>query len=147
VLGEIALPRVLIQQRYLSSIVAAGPGAGAAALRRLSALLADPLVTSLAAADLRRGLSPDQLAAAVRADWAGLRDLMRQPQEAPPKARAGLVERWLARGRHLAGLASGQARHRQVLDELAALRRSVNNLQKAQTRLEKDLRAGRHDRE
>jgi glycosyltransferase involved in cell wall biosynthesis len=143
VLGEIALPRVLLQQRYLSSIVAAGPTDGAAALRRLATLLADPLVASLGETDLARGLTPEHLAVTVRADWAGLRDLLRQPDDvAPPVARAGLVERWLGRGRHLVARASGQARHRQLLDELAALRRSVNNLQKAQVRLEKDLRSG-----
>jgi len=145
VLGEIALPRVLLQQRYLVSIVAAGPASGAEALRRLSALLADPLVASLTEADLARGLTAQHLAVAVAADWPALRDLLRQPDEPPPPAaRVGLVGRWLGRGTHVARLVSGQARHRRVLEELAALRRSVNQLQQAQARLDADVRAELH---
>jgi len=145
VLGEIALPRVLLQQRYLSSIVAAGPAGGAEALRRLSALLADPLVASLQEADLARGLTGQHLAGAVAADWPALRDLLRQPDEPPPPAaHVGLVRRWLAGGTHVARLVSGQARHRRVLEELAALRRSVNQLQKAQARLDADVRGQLH---
>ena len=145
VLGEIALPRVLLQQRYLASIVAAGPAAGAEALRRLSALLADPLVASLAEPDLKKGLTPAHLAVAVAADWPALRDLLRQPDEPPrPPPRVGPVGRWLARGAHVARLVSGQARHRRVLEELAALRRSVNQLQKTQARLDGDVRAELH---
>lgn len=139
VLGEIALPRVLLQQRYLTSIVAAGPTVGAAALRQLSTLLADPMVASLAETDLKKGLTSQHLAIAVRADWAGLRDLLREPDVPPSTARTGFAERWLVRGRHLAGRVSGRARHQELLDELTALRRSVNNLQKAQVRLEKSL--------
>lgn len=145
VLGEIALPRVLLQQRYLTSVVAAGPEAGADALRRLSALLADPLVATLTEPDLKKGLTPAHLAVTVAADWPALRDLLRQPDEPPPPApRVRPLERWLARGAHVAQLVSGQARHRRVLEELAALRRSVNQLQKAQARLDADVRAELH---
>ena len=142
VLGEIALPRLLLQQRYLSSIVAAGPATGADALGRLAALLADPLVAGLEESDLKKGLTPAHLAVAVAADWSALRDLLRQPDDpAPPAARVGPVQRWLARGTHVARLVFGQTRPRRVLEELAALRRSVNQLQKAQARLEADVRA------
>ncbi|GAA3573762.1 hypothetical protein GCM10022197_33300 [Microlunatus spumicola] len=144
ILCEISLPRVLLQQRYLASIVNVGPGAGPAALRELSALLADPLVAGLTAADLKKGLTTDHLRLVAAADWNGLRDLLRQPDEAAaPVVPLGGVARWRERGRHLADQALGRARHRQLLDELAALRRSVNNLQKAQVRLEADLRAGK----
>ena len=142
VLGEITLPRLLLQQRYLSSIVAAGPATGADALGRLATLLADPLVAGLEESDLKKGLTPTHLAVAVAADWSALRDLLRQPDDpAPPAARVGPVQRWLARGTHVARLVFGQTRPRRVLEELAALRRSVNQLQKAQARLEADVRA------
>ena len=142
VLGEIALPRLLLQQRYLSSIVAAGPATGADALGRLATLLADPLVAGLEESDLKKGLTPAHLAVAVAADWSALRDLLRQPDEPPPPAaRVRPVQRWLAHGTHVARLVFGQTRPRRVLEELAALRRSVNQLQKAQARLEADVRA------
>jgi glycosyltransferase involved in cell wall biosynthesis len=141
ILCEIALPRVLLQQRYLASVVSVGAGAGPAALRELSALLADPLVAGLTPADLKKGLTVDHLRVVAAADWNALRDLLRQPDEAAPAVPVGRVARWRERGRHLVDQASGRARHRQLLDELAALRRSVNNLQKAQVRLEADLRA------
>jgi hypothetical protein len=148
VLVEISLPRVLLQQRYLASIVDAGPGAGGAALRRLSALLADPLVTGLDPADLKKGLTTAHLTVVADADWPGLRELLRQPEVTPATAKApappvGRLARWRDRGRHVADLALGRARHRRLLEELGALRRSVNQLQKAQQRVEEELRSGR----
>ena len=51
IISHVALPRVLMRQGYLKAIVKAGPVAGTRALRRLSKLLADPLVADLDPAD------------------------------------------------------------------------------------------------
>lgn len=147
ILGAIALPRVLVQQRYLTSIVALGPDAGPAALRRLAQLLNDPMVGALGPAELTKTVTAEHLRVVADADWGGLRDLVQAeapPRSAPPpKAPPGFAERWARRGRRVADVAAGWAAHRQVVDELAALRRSVEELQQAQRRLEAEVRAVR----
>ena len=142
ILYELALPRVLVQQRYLSSVAALGRGAGMPALRRLRALLADVVTSDVDAGELKRGLTLEHLAVVADADWAGLEALVKQSAP-PPRARLGFVDRWVGRARRLADLASGLAGHRRVLSELATLRRSVIELQTAQVRLESELRAER----
>lgn len=139
VLGNVALPRVLVQQRYLASIVSEGPRAGAAELQRLADLLRTPLVDRLDPDRLRKQLTAEQLAVVRAADWRALRDLLAEPAEkqAAPPVRS---RRWLARGRQLAGVLSGRARHRRVLKEIGDLRTAVQELQKSQARLEADAR-------
>ena len=142
ILGEIALPRVLVHERYLLAVVNQGPEAGAVTLRRLSDLLADPLVAALRPGDLKRGLTPEHLAVVRASDWPALRDLMKQESERrPSKAPAGFRVRWFAKGRRLVDLGTGRARHRRVMKELGALRSSVRDLQTSQSRLEADVRA------
>src|SRR5829696_7462826 len=75
IISQVTLPRVLMKQGYLKAIVNAGPDAGTRRLRRLSKLLADPLVADLDPAGLR-GVSGDHLAVIARSDWAGLARLV-----------------------------------------------------------------------
>jgi glycosyltransferase involved in cell wall biosynthesis len=142
IVADVVLPRVLLRQRYLVSVVNAEPEVGAAALRELRTLLADPLVADLDPAALTRGVTPEHLAAVAREDLAGLRQLMKQAAPAP-KAPVGRTERWLGRARRVADVVTGLSNHRHVAEELAALRRSVRELQNAQARLEEELRRSR----
>ena len=64
-----------MRQRYLKAIVKAGPVTGTVALRRLSQLLADPLVADLDPAELE-GVTGKHLARIAKSDWAGLAYLM-----------------------------------------------------------------------
>ncbi|MGI3784640.1 MAG: glycosyltransferase family 2 protein [Janthinobacterium lividum] len=139
---DVVLPRVLVQQRYLKSIVGEGPRPGSRALRRLADLLTDPLVAGVEPADLKKGFTADHLAVVRAADWVGLRDLLKQsgPVAPPPKAAPKLTQRWVRRGRRVADMASGWASHRRLAAELGQLRRTVEDLQKAQLQLEAEVR-------
>jgi Glycosyl transferase family 2 len=75
IISRVVLPRVLISHRYLRAIVDAGPDAGTQALRRLSRLLADPLVVDLDPAGLE-GVTGEHLTVIARVDWAGLAHLV-----------------------------------------------------------------------
>jgi glycosyltransferase involved in cell wall biosynthesis len=127
IISSVALPRVFMQQGYLKAIVKAGPDAGSKALRRLSELLADPLVADLDPTGLRKGVTGEHLAVIAKSDWAGLARLM---SEAPqhPQTRVGHSERWVVRWRRFVDKASGRARHRRVVSDLALLRRSAEDL-------------------
>ena len=138
ILGDIVLPRLLIQEGYLQAIVNAGPESGTAALRRLSALLAGPLVADLEPA-VRKGLTRQHLSLVAESDWVGLGRMVR-PTPAP-KSPLPLIPRWVNRGRRVADLASGRARHRRVVHELDLLRRAMEDLQAGQRRLEVRLQA------
>jgi predicted O-methyltransferase YrrM len=157
ILCQVTLPRVLMRQGYLKAIVKAGPVAGTRALRRLSALLADPLVADLDPAELKE-VTGEHLAKIAKSDWAGLAYLLGtaavapQPQSQHPQSRVGLAAQWVTLGRRFVDVASGGARHRRVVneltllrrsveDELALLRRSVENIRKAQRRLEANVQA------
>jgi glycosyltransferase involved in cell wall biosynthesis len=139
IVSRITLPRVLIRQGYLKAIVNAGPDAGTQALRRLSKLLADPLVADLDPVGLE-GVTGEHLAVIAKSDWAGLAHLMggAVPQ---PLTRVGLAARWLTRARRFVDAASGRARQRKLVNDLALLRRSVEDMRKEQHRLEANLQA------
>jgi hypothetical protein len=139
ILGDIVLPRLLIQEGYLQAILNAGPEAGTSALHRLSTLLAGPLVADLEPA-ARKGLTREHLAAVGHSDWAALGRLV-GPADPARRTRGERAERWISRGRRVADVASGQARRRRVLHELDLLRRSVEDLQATQRRLEAGLQA------
>jgi glycosyltransferase involved in cell wall biosynthesis/predicted O-methyltransferase YrrM len=145
IISHVTLPRVLIRQGYLKAVVNAGPEAGAQALRRLSKLLADPLVADLDPAGLE-GVTEEHLAVIAKSDWAGLAHLVSPPAAAPhPQARVQSRVRiaarsMITRGRRFVDLASVLARQRRVVNELAMLRRSVEDIRKEQRRLEANLR-------
>ena len=139
IISHVTLPRVLIRQGYLKAVVKAGPDAGTRALRRLSKLLADPLVADLDPVGLE-GVTGEHLAVIAKSDWAGLAHLM--GVAAPhPQSRVGIAARWVTRGRHFVDVASGRGKHRRVINELALLRRSVEDIRKAQRRLDANLQA------
>jgi glycosyltransferase involved in cell wall biosynthesis len=75
ILSNIALPRVLMTHGHLKAVVKAGPDVGSRALRRLSKLLADPLVAGLDPAGLK-GVTGEHLAVIAKSDWVGLAHLM-----------------------------------------------------------------------
>jgi hypothetical protein len=137
VIGQISLPRVLVQQGHLKAVVSAGPRAGARALRRLSTLLADPLAADLDPADVK-GVTAEHLAVITRSDWIGLARLI-GPVGPYPQFGLRLPPKWVTRGRRFFDVASGRARHRRVVNELALLRQSVEDLQRSQRRLEAKL--------
>jgi hypothetical protein len=110
ILGQISLPRVLIRQGYLKAIVNAGPDAGTPALRRLSKLLADPLVKKLDQAELKE-VTSEHLRAIAKSDWTMLAHLV-DPARPHPPSRPRLATRWITRGRRLIHLISGRALHR-----------------------------------
>ena len=137
IICTVTLPRVLIRQGDLKAVVKAGPVAGTRALRRLSTLLADPLVADLDPAALK-GVTQEHLAVIAKADWAGLARLVRA--DAPhPLLRIGIAARWVRRGRRFVDVASVRAKQRRVANELALLRRSVEDMRKEQRRLEAKL--------
>lgn len=146
IVADVVLPRVLVRQRYLVAIVDADRGVGAPALHELRRLLSDPLVADLDPGELRKGFTPEHLAAITTEDLAGLRALVKQASPAK-KAPPGTRQRWVRRARRLRQVVVGLANHRQVVEELAALRRSVHELQAAQLRLEGEVRASRGLRE
>jgi glycosyltransferase involved in cell wall biosynthesis len=117
ILSRVTLPRVLIRQRYLKAIVNAGPDAGNRALRRLSKLLADPLVRNLDPTGLE-GLTAEHLAVIAKSDWPGLAHLV-SGTPLPAQSRAGLAARWVMRGRRFVDVASERARQRQLINTLA----------------------------
>ena len=129
-----------MRQGYLKAIVKAGPDAGTRALRRLSKLLADPLVADLDPAGLK-GATGDHLAAIAKSDWAGLAHLVSPAGPHPQSRIRWLPARWVRRGRRFVDVASGRATRRQVISELALLRRSVDDMRKEQRRLEANLQA------
>ncbi len=128
IVSQIVLPRVLVRQSYLKSIVKAGPVVGTRALRRLSKLLDDPLVTDLKPAELN-GVTVEQLKKIAKADWAGLARLI-IPGAVPEHSPVGVAARLARRGRRFFDLASGRASRQRVVDELRSVRRTVNKLQK-----------------
>jgi len=133
IISRVTLPRVLMRQGYLKALVNAGPDAGTQALRRLSTLLADPLVADLDPAALE-GVTGEHLAVIAKSDWAGLAHLV--SVSAPhPQSRVGIAARWVTRGRRFVDVASVRARQRQVFDKLALLRRSMEDMRKEQRRL------------
>ena len=137
IICTVTLPRVLIRQGDLKAVVKAGPVAGTRALRRLSTLLADPLVADLDPAALK-GVTQEHLAVIAKADWAGLARLV--SADAPhPLLRIGIAARWVRRGRRFVDVASVRAKQRRVANELALLRRSVEDMRKEQRRLEAKL--------
>jgi predicted O-methyltransferase YrrM len=137
IISQVSLPRVLIRQAYLKAIVKAGPVAGTRALRRLSKLLAGPLVADLDPAALKE-VSREHLAVIAKSDWAGLALLM-SPDAPHPQAWVGVAARWVARGRRFVDRASGRARHRRVINQLALLRRSVEDMRKEQETLGRSM--------
>jgi glycosyltransferase involved in cell wall biosynthesis len=108
ILGQIALPRVLMRQGYLKAIVRAGPVAGTRALRRLSRLLDDPLVADLDLAG-RKDLTEEHLARIAKSDWVGLAYLLGTAGP-PSMSRFRLATRWIPRGRHLVDAVSDRLR-------------------------------------
>ena len=138
IISNVALPRVLMRQGYLKAVVKAGPVAGTRALRRLSKLLADPMVAGLDPAALK-GLTGEHLAVIAKSDWARLALMTSAAPQA--KSRVGIAARWVTRGRRFVDLASRRASQRQVVNELALLRRSVEDMRKEQRRLEVNLQA------
>jgi predicted O-methyltransferase YrrM len=140
IICQVTLPRVLMRQGYLKAIVKAGPVAGTRALRRLSKLLADPLVAGLDPAGLE-GVTGEHLALIAKADWAGLARLVGRDALHNPQSRVGFAARWVRRVRRFVDVASGRADHRRLVDELALLRRSVESMRKEQRRLEANLKA------
>jgi hypothetical protein len=139
IISHVTLPRVLMRQGYLKAVVNAGPHAGPRALRRLSKLLADPLVADLDPAGLEV-VTREHLAVIARSDWAGLAHLFGATVPRP-QSPAGIAARWLTRGRRFVDVASGRARQRQIVSELALLRRSVEDMREEQRRLEANLLA------
>ena len=145
IICTITLPRVLMHQRDLKAVVKAGPVAGTRALRRLSTLLADPLVADLDPAELK-GVTQEHLAVIAKADWAGLARLV--SAAAPhPLPRIGIAARWVTRGRRFIDVATVRAKQRRVVNELALLRRSVEDMRKEQRRLEAKLQTEFQPRE
>jgi predicted O-methyltransferase YrrM len=157
IISRVVLPRVLMRQSYLKAVVKAGPRAGTRALRRLSKLLADPLVANLDPAGLE-GVTGEHLAVITKSDWAGLARLMSSAAASHSQSRVGIAARWITRGRRFVDFGSGRARQRrvinelallrrsvedmpQVVNELALLRRSVEDMRKEQRRLEANLQA------
>jgi glycosyltransferase involved in cell wall biosynthesis len=134
IISHVVLPRVLMRQGYLKAIVKAGPGAGARALRRLSKLLADPLVANLDPAGLE-GVTGEQLAVIAKSDWAGLARLMSSAAALHSQSRVGIAARWITRGRRFVDVTSGRARQIRVVKALGLLRRFVEETRKAQRRL------------
>jgi len=128
-----------MKQGYLKAIVNAGPDAGTRRLRRLSKLLADPLVMHLDPAELK-GMTGEHLAVIAKSDWAGLAYLL-GIAGAHPQSRDGIAARWITRTRGIVDVASGRATRRQVVNELALLRRSIEDMRKEQQRLEANLQA------
>ena len=137
---EIALPRVLVWERYLVAISNARPRSAHDAMRRLAELLDDPLVRTIDLTEPRKGLTAEHLAAVRAGDLTTLQRLVRGVDPAP-RATVALVERWSTRARRAADLVRGMVGHRQLVTELDVLRRSVQELQAAQSRLEAELQA------
>jgi glycosyltransferase involved in cell wall biosynthesis len=112
IICNVTLPRVLMRQGHLKAVVKAGPVAGTRALRRLSKLLADPLVADLDPAGLK-GVSGAYLAVIARSDWAGLARLV-SLAALHPRSLARIATRWVTRGRRFVDVASFRARQREV---------------------------------
>lgn len=117
ILGQVTLPRLLLQEGYLEAIVKAGPTRGKRALRRLAELCTDPLVAGLDAAGLT-GVTGEQLAAIGNLDWTGLTRLVRRASPQPPGL-DGFAARWVRRGRRVVDLAPSPARYRRSVAGLA----------------------------
>jgi glycosyltransferase involved in cell wall biosynthesis len=132
IISRVTLPRVLMRQGYLKAVVKAGPDAGTQALRRLSKLLADPLVADLDPDGLE-GVTGKHLAVIAKSDWAALAHLV-SPAGPHPQSPVGTAARWVTRGRRLVDLASGRARQTRVGNALALLRRSVEDMRQARRR-------------
>lgn len=137
ILGQVCLPRILLQEGYLRAIVSVGPRAGNRPLRRLARLLADPLVAGIDPADLK-GRTGEHLAVVAGADWKALAALV-SPTTPPPSDRPGPAAKWVGRGRRVVDGVTGRARHRRLLAELTRLRRSVEDVRATQSRLEAQL--------
>jgi len=134
IISRVALPRILMRQRYLKAIVTAGPVAGTQALRRLSELLADPLVADLDPAGLE-GVTGEHLRMIAKSDWAGLARLLGWEALHQPQSRVGFGARGVARVRRFVDVASGRVEQRRVVDELRRLRRAVEDVRIEQRQL------------
>ena len=131
--ARVILPRILVRERYLQAIVYAGPDVGPPALRRLSELLADPLITDLDTAALH-GLPRDRLAVIAAADWDELARL--EGPAIPRWLRFRPTSRWVSRARRFADAAVIRARHKDLSRELGRLRRTEAELRTELARLE-----------
>ena len=100
-----------MRQKYLKAVVNAGPVAGTRALRRLSKLLADPLVADLDP-DALEGVTGEHLAAIAKSDWAGLARLVSRDALHHPQSRVGRAARWVTQVRRFVDVASGRAEQR-----------------------------------
>jgi glycosyltransferase involved in cell wall biosynthesis len=110
IICNVTLPRVLMRQGHLKAVVKAGPVAGTRALRRLSKLLADPLIADLDPAGLK-GVTGAYLAVIAKSDWAGLARLV-SAAALNPQSLVRIATRWVTRGRRFVHVASVRARQR-----------------------------------
>jgi glycosyltransferase involved in cell wall biosynthesis len=108
IICNVTLPRVLMRQGYLKAIVKAGPVAGTRALRRLSKLLADPLVADLDPAGLK-GVTGEHLALIAKSDWVRLARLVSAGAPHSPSL-VRIAARWITGGRRVVDVASVRAR-------------------------------------
>lgn len=129
ILLQAVLPRILIRERYLTAIVAAGPGVGVPALCRLSTMLVERPVEGVDPTGIK-GLTRDHLEVIAAADWSALRQLL---ERAPEQSR---LTRWVGRARQLAHRVRARTPHRQLLHEVERLQESVEELCRAQDRLQ-----------
>lgn len=135
ILAQVCLPRILVQEGYLASLVRVGPSAGTRALRRLSRLLATPLVVGLDPGTLTK-MDPELLEAVRATDWAQLSRLLGPAVTPGAPRRPRVVEGTLRQGRRVVDAVSGRTRHRRLLRELAQLRRAVDEVRASQARIE-----------
>ncbi|GAB3926819.1 hypothetical protein GCM10011575_08500 [Microlunatus endophyticus] len=133
------LPRILMRHRYLASMLALGKPAGPVELRRLADLLRDPVLAGADPAGAE-GLTGTLLAGVLRSDWDGVvAQLSGKPNAAPAaKASTGPTTE-TSTGPTTE--TSTQALLAAVVEELAALRRTVDKIAADQQRLETNLRA------
>ena len=133
ILARRVLPRMLLHEKLLSSIIKLGPEAGPRALEPLSELLDVPLVAGLDPAGVA-GLTRKHLDVVLARDWAGLRRLV-----APAGQDTAAAGTWRVRAKRVLDDTSGRTRHQELLGEIRLLRRSVEELRKEQRKLKADL--------
>ena len=141
IVSTTVLPRLLMRHRYLRSIVAVGKPAGPAELQRLADLLHDPVLAGADPAGAE-GLSGSLLAGVLRSDWDDIAAQLgsRPASAAAPSALPVPVPTTQPTTQPTPEPTTG-ALLATVVEELAALRKTVDKIAADQHRLETNLRA------